>query len=52
MQFSTDTAQVNIVVDNTELENVTEVCYLGHTIFNNDDDFTGMRIARATAKFS
>ena len=52
MQFSTDTEQVNIVVDNTKLENVSEFCYLGHTIFNNDDDFTGMRIARATAKFN
>ena len=29
MQFSTDTAQVNIVVDNTKLENVLEFCYLG-----------------------
>ena len=44
LQLNTDTLDVNIVVD--------EFCYLGHTIFNDDSDFTGNRIARATAKFN
>ena len=52
MQFHTDTSNVNVIVDNIKLENVSEFCYLGHSIFNNDNDFTGMRIARATAKFN
>ena len=52
MQFSTDTGHVNVVVEDNVLENVSEFCYLGHNIFNGDDDFTGLRIARATAKFN
>ena len=52
MQFNTNTEEVNVIVDNIKLDNVNEFCYLGHTIFNNDNDFTGMRIARATAKFN
>ena len=52
MQFNTDTVDVNITVDNIKLENVSEFCYLGHTIFNTNNDFTGIRIARATAKFN
>ena len=31
---------------------MSEFCYLGHTIFNDDSDFTGNRNARATAKFN
>ena len=52
MQFNTDTVDVNITVDNIKLENVSEFCYLGHTIFNNNNDFTGIRISRATSKFN
>ena len=52
MQLNTDTLDVNIVVDENKLENVSEFCYLGHTIFNGDSDFTGNSIARATAKFN
>ena len=52
MQFYTDTNHVNVIVDDNVLENVSEFCYLGHNIFNTDDDFTGLRIARATAKFN
>ena len=52
MQFSTNTEHVNVVVDNNILENVSEFCYLGHTIFNSDNDFNGVRIARVIAKFN
>ena len=52
LQLNTDTLDVNIVVDENKLENVSEFCYLGHTIFNDDSDFNGNRIARATAKFN
>ena len=52
LQLNTDTLDVNIVVDENKLENVSEFCYLGHTIFNDNSDFTGKRIARATAKFN
>ena len=52
MQFYTDTNHVNVIVDDNVLENVSEFCYLGHNIFNNDDDFTSLRIERATAKFN
>ena len=52
LQLNTDTLDVNIVVDENKLENMSDFCYLGHTIFNDDSDFTGNRIARATAKFN
>ena len=52
LQLSTDTLDENIVVDENKLENVPEFCYLAHTIFNDGSDFTGNRIARATAKFN
>mgnify|MGYP005706700571 FL=1 len=51
MQFNTNTNHVNIVVDDNELENVSEFCYLGHTIFNDNRNSTDLRIAKATAKF-
>ena len=52
LQVNTDTLDVNIVSDENKLENVSEFCYLGHTIFDDNSDFTGNRIARATAKFN
>ena len=51
MQFNTNTNHINIVVDDNELENVSEFCYLGHTIFNDNRNSTDLRIAKATAKF-
>ena len=52
MQFYTYTNHVNVIVDDNILENASEFCHLGHNIFNTDDDFTGLRIARATAKLN
>ena len=52
LQLNTDTLDEIIVVDENKLENVSGFCYLGHTIFNDDSDFTGNRITRATAKFN
>ena len=51
MQFNTTTDGVNIMVDNTILDNVCEFCYLGHTIFKDNRNSTSLRIAKATAKF-
>ena len=51
LQFHTNTNDINIIVGETVLENVSEFCYLGHTIFNNNSNSTDLRIAKATAKF-
>ena len=51
MQFNTSTSDINLVIDGTELGNVSEFCYLGHTIFNDGRNSTDQRIAKATAKF-
>ena len=51
MQFNTETSDVSIEVGDVILENVSEFCYLGHTIFNDDRNSTALRIAKATAKF-
>ena len=51
MQFNSDTSDINIVVDGTELGIVSEFCYLGHTIFNDGRNSNDLRIAKATAKF-
>ena len=51
LQFHSNTNDINIVVGKTVLENVSEFCYLGHTIFNNNSNSTDLRIAKATAKF-
>jgi len=51
MQFNTNTSDVTVSVGGTVLENVTEFCYLGHTIFNNDNNSTALRISKGTAKF-
>ena len=51
MQFHTSTSDTSTVVGETILENVSEFCYLGHTIFNNGKKSTDLRIAKATAKF-
>ena len=42
---------INIFVNGNVLENVSEFCYLGHTIFNDNRNSTDPRIAKATAKF-
>ena len=52
MQFSTGTEDTIIKVGEASLENVSEFCYLGHTIFNDDRNSTALRIAKATAKFN
>ena len=51
MQFNSNTSDINVVIDGTELENVSEFCYLGHTIFSDGRNSTDLRIAKATAKF-
>ena len=51
MQFNTNTTDTTIVVNDNILENVSEFCYLGHTIFNDNRKSTDLRIAKATAKF-
>ena len=51
MQFNTSTVDQTIVVNGYHLENVSEFCYLGHTIFNDNRNSTDLRIAKATAKF-
>ena len=51
MQFNTNTSETKIMVGDIILENVSEFCYLGHTIFNNGNNSTDLRIAKATAKF-
>ena len=51
MQLNTSTSDTKIIIDGTELENVSEFCYLGHTIFKDGRDSTDLRIAKATAKF-
>ena len=51
MQFNTNTDDITIVVNDTELENVSEFCYLGHTMFNDNRNSTDLRISKATAKF-
>ncbi|WP_411025238.1 reverse transcriptase domain-containing protein, partial [Salmonella sp. s54836] len=45
MQFNTSTSDINIVIDGIELGNVSEFCYLGHTIFNDGRNSTDLRIA-------
>ena len=52
MQFNTGTEETTIKVGEASLENVSEFCYLGHTIFNDDRNSTALRIAKATAKFN
>ena len=51
LQFHTNTNNINIIVGQTVLENVSEFCYLGHTIFNNNRNSIDLRLAKATAKF-
>ena len=51
MQFNTTTSSHSIKVDDITLDNVAEFCYLGHTIFNDNNNLTHLRIAKATAKF-
>ena len=51
MQFNTNTSETKIKVGDIILENVSEFCYLGHTIFNDGNNSTDLRIAKATAKF-
>ena len=51
MQFNTSTVDQTIVVNGYQLENVSEFCYLGHTIFNGNRNSTDLRIAKAKAKF-
>ena len=51
MQFNTTTSSYSIKVDDITLDNVSEFCYLGHTIFNDNNNSTHLRIAKATAKF-
>ena len=51
MQFNTNTNDTCITIGDTVLENVSEFCYLGHTIFNDGRNSTDLRIAKATAKF-
>ena len=51
LQFNTSTVDQTIVVNGYQLENVSEFCYLGHTIFNDNRNSTDLRIAKATAKF-
>ena len=51
MQFDTNTSDISIKVGDVILENVSEFCYLGHTIFNDGRNSTESRIAKATAKF-
>ena len=52
MQFNTGTEDTIIKVGEAFLENVSEFCYLGHTIFNDGRNSTALRIAKATAKFN
>ena len=52
MQFNTGTEDTIIKVGEAFLENVSEFCYLGHTIFNDVRNSTALRIAKATAKFN
>ena len=51
IQFNTETSDISIEVGDVILENVSEFCYLGHTIFNDGRNSTDLRIAKATAKF-
>ena len=51
MQFNTNTSDISIKVDGIVLDNVSDFCYLGHTIFNDDRNSTELRISKATAKF-
>ena len=51
MQFSTNTLDVSLKVGDIVLDNVNDFCYLGHTIFNDDNNSTELRISKATAKF-
>ncbi len=51
MQFNTNTSETSIKVGDIILENVCEFCYLGHTIFNDGQTSTDLRIAKATSKF-
>ena len=50
MQLNTNTDDITIVVNDTELENVSELCYLGHTMYNGNINSTDLKIAKATAK--
>ena len=40
-----------IKVGNYDLENVTEFCYLGHSIYANEGTYTDLRISSALSKF-
>ena len=51
MQFNTNTLDVSLTVDGIVLDNVSDFCYLGHTIFNDSRNSTELRISKATAKF-
>ena len=52
MQSNTGTEDIKIKVGEAILDNVSEFCYLGHTIFNDGRNSTELRIAKATAKFN
>jgi hypothetical protein len=52
MQFDTNTEDSSITLDGIVLDNVSEFCYLGHTIFNDHRFSTDLRISKATAKFN
>ena len=51
MQFNTNTLDISVTVDGIVLDNVSDFCYLGHTIFNDNRNSTELRISKATAKF-
>ena len=51
MQFNTNTSDTTITVKDNVLDNVSEFCYLGHIIFNDNRNSTDLRISKATAKF-
>ena len=51
MQFNTNFNDTTTVVNDNILENVSEICYPGHPIFNDNRNSTDLRIAKATAKF-
>ena len=40
-----------IKVGDYDLDNVTEFCYLRHTIYTNDGTFTDLRVSSALSKF-
>ena len=42
---------ISLEVGDVILENVSEFCYLGHTIFNDGRNSTNLPIAKTNAKF-